>query len=51
MLTLLSFGILVSVFCFIYENKMNRSKMHDDDEIDNVTFLCSNFCFRLRRWG
>ena len=50
LLTLLSFGVLVAVFYFIYEDKMNRTKMNND-EITDVTLSCSDFCFRSRKEG
>lgn len=47
-LTFVSLGALVSLFCFIYEAKMNRPKMNSD-EMTDVTLSCSDFCFRHRQ--
>lgn len=44
---LLGIGVLLLLFNFAYEVKMNRRKM-SNDEITNVTLSCSKFCFNQR---
>ncbi len=42
-LLLVGVGVLLTL-CFLYEHKLNRKKM-SNDEISEVTLSCSNFLF------